>query len=185
MGSKIYIKLHFVEGEERSEIGGDTSVCATVVNETDSSLEAQRLEVVPCGYLYPSSAPVEAVAAYCETDVIIKLRGQYNADVSEVPDKLKLKLSKSNLDFCPALPFGLFTKRLQQYTPVGLPGADGSSNFSILFVGLAGSTKSSTIKSALTLMGSAGTTAIREHSDLKRSQRCVDLLARSFRGIFD
>ena len=113
MESKIYIKLHLVEGEERSEVGGDASVCATVVNETDSSLEAQRLEVVPCDYFWPSSAAVDAVPAYGETDVNIRLRGRYNADVSEVPDRLTLKLSKTDLNFLPALSFGLFTKGLQ------------------------------------------------------------------------
>ena len=46
----------------------------------------------------------------------------------------------------------MFTKTLRDYSPIGLPGANGADKFMLLCFGLAGSGKSSFFNSALTLM---------------------------------
>lgn len=156
----VYIRLCYLEDEhfqlERSAIGGSASVCATIVNESDEEIQAQRLQVVPCKYFYPSSSAFEAIPSYSQKDVIIQLRGRNASDITGIPDKVIFRLSKNGFEQSIALCFGFFAEGLRQYVPEGLPGADGASRFNVLLFGLAGSSKSSFSNSVLTLMGSDG-----------------------------
>lgn len=70
-----------------------------------------------------------------------------------VPNVFTSELSRSGPE---AVPSQSFLQALQEWSPQGLPGADGADRFNVLVVGLAGSGKSSTINSMLKLVEPPG-----------------------------
>ena len=155
----VYIKLCYIDDDsgsfERSQVGGSGSACATVVNETDSDIRRNgwKLSLVTISI---QAALHLKIPAHSQKDVVIELRGRHTEDLTKVTDTVTMKLSRLDVERTSSLSFGLFAKGLQNYVPTGLPGADGTGKFNVLLFGLAGSTKSSFVNSALTLMGNPG-----------------------------
>lgn len=147
--------LPFTTPEDGCSIGGSADLGVRIRNESSAATPAQRLEVVPDAYFQPSSVDVPSVPAYNEAVIRITLRAYYTKDPQRVPETVTLRLNKANVSRSTRLPFSFYLKGLESWSPEG-PGAEGHDKFNVLLVGLAGSGKSSTVNSALTLVDRKG-----------------------------
>ena len=154
----VIFESFYLGPEGASKVGGKGRLKVTIRNDSPTKMEAQRLEVQQTDYWQPLGAEVPALAPRQSHSVNVDLCAYLTTDMGpqKVPETVSFKLSKSGQQHSVALCFSFFVNGLKEYSPVGLPGAAGCECFNILPVGLAGSGKSSTINSMLTLMDEPG-----------------------------
>lgn len=145
------IEPHYLGFTECSCVGGQGEVQVRIRNETSNCLPAQTLEVVATDYWQTSTADVSAVKPYRVASVRIYLRAREGKQLSDVPNRVTFRLTKSDCLHPTRLSFSFFRKSLAQWSPQHLPGAQGSKKFNLLLLGPPSSTKSSFINSVLTL----------------------------------
>ena len=137
-----------------STVGGTGTVGVQTTNDSDTKLEAQRLEVIGTAYWQPLGVEVPALEPRQSQSVNIQLRAYNTTDMGphKVPQRVSFKLSKLGQRCEFDLPFTFFVRGLINYSPESLPGAFGCESFNILTVGPCGDGKSAIINSILTLM---------------------------------
>lgn len=135
-------------------VGAPLILLITVSNDTSEPLPAQRLQLLGDSYwLSTCSTAVPSIPAHssCEP-VTLELRCRETTDPALVPASFTLRLDSSNVTKECRVSFRTFTRRIHDYSPVGLPGANDADKLALLCFGLAGSGKSSFVNGVLTLM---------------------------------
>lgn len=137
-------------------IGGPLAMRFQVMNDTSERLPAQRLQLIGDHYWEPTcSVALPAIPPYTESrPVTLRMRCRWTTDPAAVPASFSVRLDESDVKKKFSWSFWVFTETLRDYSPVGLPGANGADKYTLLCFGLAGSGKSSFFNSALTLMHS-------------------------------
>lgn len=137
-----------------TNVGGGLVLLVTVQNDTKDQLPEQRLQLLGDSYWQSTcSVAIPPIDAHSECQpVTFELRCRDVTDPALVPASFTLRLEESKIDKNCKASFRTFTKRLSDYSPVNLPGANGAERFQLLVLGLAGSGKSSFLNSVMTLM---------------------------------